>query len=309
MAAFSVRHSWAKPLTMGFMGATTHTSWSAFIAAFESRLRNQGWVNGHNIDIDYRWAEGRDNGYAKVAKDFVRRKVDIIVATGTPAALAAKKATKKIPIVFAVVGDPVGTKLVTSLAHPGGNITGLSNGQTNLAGRRLDELRRAIPGLKRLALIGNPNNHVIKLEMAAVQKRARKLKINVITRNIKNAAQIAPVMKSLKGEADAIYVCADPLLTHHRGHINILAASLKLPTMHAFRSYTNSGGLLSYGPDFRYNFERAAGLADRILRGTKPGSIPVEQNMKSKLVVNLNTAKALGLKIPKSVLRRADVIK
>ena len=152
MAAFSVRHSWAKPLTMGFMGATTHTTWSAFIAAFESRLRQRGWINGHNIDIDYRWAEGRDDRYAKVAKDFVRRKVDIIVATGTPAALAAKKATKKIPIVFAVVGDPVGTKLVTSLAHPGGNITGLSNGQTNLAARRLDELRKAIPSLKRLAL-------------------------------------------------------------------------------------------------------------------------------------------------------------
>jgi putative ABC transport system substrate-binding protein len=294
---------------MGFMGATTHTTWSAFIAAFESRLRQRGWIDGHNIDIDYRWAEGRDDRYAKVAKDFVRRKVDIIVATGTPAALAAKKATKKIPIVFAVVGDPVGTKLVTSLAHPGGNITGLSNGQTNLAARRLDELHKAIPSLKRLALIGNPNNHVIKLEMAAVQKRASKLKISVVQRNIKNAAQIGSAVKSLRGKADAIYVCADPLLTHHRGHINILAASLKLPTMHAFRSYINSGGLLSYGPDFRYNFERAADLADEILRGRNPGSIPVEQNMKSKLVINLNTAKALGLKIPRSVRRHADVIR
>jgi putative ABC transport system substrate-binding protein len=306
---FTEHRRWTRPATVGFLGATTHAVWSVFVAAFERRLRELGWVNGHNLEIDYRWAEGRKERYDAIAQDFVRREVDIIVAAGTPGVIAAKKATKTIPIVFGAVGDPVRTGLVASLAHPGGNVTGLSNGQTDVAGKRLDELRKAIPHLQRLAVIGNRDNHVIRLEMEQVQRRARRLKIDVVTRDIRRAAQIAPTIKRLKGHADALYVCADPLLTHHRIGVNILAASARLPTMHAFRDYADSGGLLSYGPDFRYNFQRAAELVDKILHGKDPASMPVEQNKRCELVVNLNTAKALGLTIPKRVRRRAVVIR
>lgn len=300
--------TWTRSATIGFLGATTHTVWSAFVAAFENRLRELGWINGHNVDIVYEWAEGRDDRYAKIAKDFVDREVDVIVTSGTPAVLAAKKATKSIPIVFAAAGDPVGAQLVRGLKRPGGNVTGLSNGQTNLAARRLDELRKAIPHLQHLAIIGNRGNHVIRSEMDKVERRARRLGIDVDTLDIRKATQIAPAIKRLTGNADALYVCTDPLLTHHRIGINILAASAGLPTMHAFRDYVEAGGLLSYGPDFRYHFQRAADLTDKILRGKAPAELPVEENKRCELFLNLTTAKALGLTIPKGVRRRAEAI-
>lgn len=305
---YSKQHHWAKPATIGFLGATTPSAWSAFVSAFEQRLHDAGWINGHNIEIDYRWAEGRHDRYDKIAKDLVGRGVDIIVTSGTPAVIAAKKATKKIPIVFAAAGDPVRSGLVGSLAHPGGNVTGMSNRQTDLAARRLDELHKALPRLKRLAIVGNRANHVIRLEIEQLEKRARPLKIEIVRRDIRHAAQIAPVIKRLRGKVDAIYVCTDPLLTRHMISLNILAASAKLPTMHAFRNYVEAGGLLSYGPDFRHHFQNAADLTDQILRGKNPGTIPVKQNKRCELVINLNTARALGLSIPKGVRRRAEAV-
>lgn len=306
--AYSQHHSWWKPATIGFLGATTPTIWSAFVAAFDHRLRELGWIDGHNLDIDYRWAEGRHDRYAGLAEGFVENGVDIIVTSGTPGVLAAKRATKSIPIVFAACGDPVKTKLVASLAHPGGNVTGLSNGQTDLAARRLDELHKALPHLQRLAIMGNHDNRVIRLEIEKIERHARRLGIVTVVCDIRSAAQIAPAIKGLAGKVDALFVCTDPLLTRHRIGLNILAASAKLPTMHAFRDYVEAGGLMSYGPDFSEHFARAADLVDRILRGENPARIPVKVNNNYELVVNQTTAKALGLRIPSSVLRRADVI-
>jgi putative ABC transport system substrate-binding protein len=305
-----VKHQrWERPATIGFLGATKHSAWGEFIAPFEQQLRKQGWISGHNLEIDYRWADGQTDRFEKIAKDFVDHGVDVIVTAGTSAVAAAKKATKTIPIVFAAAGDPVRTGLVRSLAHPGGNVTGLSNGQTDLAGKRLALLRQAVPGLKKLGIIGNRASANVRLEMDALQKAARKFKLDTITRDIRREPQIAAAIKGMKGKVDALYVCTDPFVTHHQIGINTLAAGAGLPAMQAFRHHIEAGGLISYGPDFRDLFGDAAGIVDRILRGTKPADIAVKQAKKCELVVNLHTAKALGLRLPKRLRRRAKVVR
>jgi putative ABC transport system substrate-binding protein len=305
-----VKHQrWERPATIGFLGATKHSAWGEFIAPFEQQLRKQGWISGHNLEIDYRWADGQTDRFEKIAKDFVDHGVGVIVTAGTSAVAAAKKATKTIPIVFAAAGDPVRTGLVRSLAHPGGNVTGLSNGQTDLAGKRLALLRQAVPGLKKLGIIGNRASANVRLEMDALQKVARKLKLDMITRDIRREPQIAAAIKGMKGKVDALYVCTDPFVTHHQIGINTLAAGAGLPAMQAFRHHIEAGGLISYGPDFRDLFGDAAGIVDRILRGTKPADIAVKQAKKCELVVNLHTAKALGLKLPKRLRRRATAVR
>jgi putative tryptophan/tyrosine transport system substrate-binding protein len=306
---FTVQRSWAVQAKIGFLGATTPEVWSGFVTAFEQQLRQLGWINGGNIAIDYRWASGEPKRYAALAKGFVGRDVDIIVTSGTAAVIAAKNATKSIPIVFAAAGDPVRTGLVASLPHPGGNVTGLSNGATGLALRRLKELRKVVPKLQRLAIVGNQRSSVIRLEMQQVEKGARKLKIKtVLTSHIGGPGKIAAAIKKFKGKADAIFVCSDPLLTTHRVSINTAAASAGLPTLHANRDYVLTGGLMSYGPDFQAMFESAADIVDQILRGKKPAQIPVRLPKKCELYVNRSTAHALGLTIPKGVRGRAKVI-
>ncbi|MGH6674505.1 MAG: ABC transporter substrate-binding protein [Xanthobacteraceae bacterium] len=305
-----IKHQrWERPATIGFLGATKHSAWSAFLPPFEQRLRELGWIDGHNLEIDFRWADGKPDRYQKIAKDFADRGVDVIVTAGTPAVAAAKKATKAIPIVFTTAGDPARTGLVHSLARPGGNVTGLSNGQTDLAAKRLELLHEAVPALRQLAILGNRASQNVQLEMEAAQKAARRLGIGTITIDVRNEPQIAPAIKRLRGKADALYVCTDPFVTHHRIAINTLAAGVGLPTIHAFRHHAEDGGLMSYGPDFRDMFRQGADLVDKVLRGVKPADIPVKLEKKCELVLNLNTAKALGLKIPKRIRSRADIVK
>jgi putative ABC transport system substrate-binding protein len=305
-----VKHQrWERPATIGFLGATKHSAWSEFITPFEKRLREQGWIDGYNLEIDYRWADGQADRYGKIAKGFVDRGVDVIVTAGTPAVAAAKRATKAIPIVFATAGDPARTGLVRSLAHPGGNVTGLSNGQTDLAGKRLELLRETVPGLHTVAILGNRASDNVRLEMDAVQKHARKLGLETVIRDIRREPQIAPAITGMRDKAEALYVCTDPFVTHHRNAINTLAAGAGLPTMHAFRHHAEAGGLMSYGPDFRDLFREAADIVDKVLRGAKPADIPVKLEKKCELVVNLHTAKALGLRLPKGVRRRASAIR
>jgi putative ABC transport system substrate-binding protein len=306
---FTLHRSWARQATIGFLGATTPTVWSTFVAAFDQRLRRLGWIDGSNIAIDYRWAEGRQDRYDDFAQDFVGREVDIILTSGTPAVLAVKKATKRIPIVFASAGDPVRTNLIDRLDRPGGNVTGMSNGHLDLAERRLDELRKVVPDLQRLAIIGNLGNRVIPHEVERIKRRARRLKIETVVSDVRGSAQIVPAIKAVRGKVDALYVCTDPLLTTHSVAINTAAASARLPTMHAFREYVETGGLMSYGPDFRAMFENAAGLVDKILRGTQPANIPVRLQQQCELVINQHTANALGIRIPKRVRARATVIR
>ena len=294
--------------TVGFLGATTPSVWSAFVAAFLQRLRELGWIDGSTVAIEYRWAQGRDELYAEFAAEFVRLKVDVIVTAGTDATIALKKATSKIPIVFAAVGDPVGTGLIASLAHPGGNVTGLSNEQADLAGYRLELLHEVVPSVRRVALLGNIGSPLILLEMKAAEEAAPKLGLDVFRLGVRKTEDIESAIESVKDRADALYVCTDPLISTNRVRINILAIGEKLPTVNSFREYVQAGGLISYGPNFPDLFRRAGDFVDKILRGVKPADLPVEQPVKFDLMINTTTAKVLGLTIPEKILVRASEV-
>jgi putative ABC transport system substrate-binding protein len=235
-------------------------------------------------------------------------KVDVIVTSGTPSVVAAKQATSVIPIVFAGVGDPIGTGLVASLARPGGNVTGLSIQATDLASKRLELLREIVPDLHRLATMANADVSPAMLEMAEVQATARALGLEVASHEIRHPEDIAPIFEALNGRADALYVCNDPLVTTNRIRINTLALGKLLPTIYNVREFVEAGGLLSYGPSFLDLYRRAADFADKILRGAKPADIPVEQPTKFELVINLKTAKALGVTVPPQLLGLADEV-
>jgi putative ABC transport system substrate-binding protein len=293
---------------IGYLGANTPSAESQRIAAFVQRLRELGWIEGRTIAIEVRWAEGRNERFAEIAAEFVRLKVDVIVTAGTAAVVAVKQATSVIPIVFAAVGDPVGTGLVASLARPGGNVTGLSLQATDIAGKRLELLREVVPGLRRLAILANVGTPQAVREMREVQATARALGFEVATSEIRGADDIAPAFDALKGRGDALYVVADPLVTTNRIRISTLALGVRLPTIHGQRENVEVGGLMSYGANFPGLYRRAADYVDKILRGTKPADIPVEQPTKFDLVVNLVTAKTLGLTIPQTLLLRADQV-
>jgi len=304
LAAGAQQH---KSPTIGFLGgATWESEWAA---AFVQRLHELGWTEGRTIAIEYRWTEGRNERIVEIVAEFVRLKVDVIVTYSTPPVLAAKQATSAIPIVFAAAGDPLGAGLVASLARPGGNVTGLSLLATDLTGKRIKLLREVVPGLRRLALLGNVGNPQVVVEIGEVQAAARTLGLDVVTSSeIRKAEDVAPAFGSFKGRADALFVVLDPLINNNRLPIATLALGARLPTMHGLRDLVEAGGLMSYAANFPDLFRRTAGLVDKILRGVKPAEIPVEQPTKFDLVVNLNTAKALGLTIPDSFLLRADEV-
>jgi putative ABC transport system substrate-binding protein len=297
-----------KPPTVGFLGQSTPLGESDRAAAFAQRLRELGWVEGRTLAIEYRWADGRTERFAEIAAEFVRLKVNVIVTGGTPPVIAARQATSVIPIVFASAGDPVGTGLVASLARPGGNVTGLSVQAVDLAGKRLALLREAISGFGRLAIMGNVGNPIIVLELGELQAAAGKLGLEVLTLEIQRPQDIAPALETVKGRADALYVCQDLLTVGNRMRINTLALGARLPVMHASREHIEAAGLMSYGPNFLDHYRRAADYVDKILRGAKPGDLPVEQPTKFDLVINLTTARALGLTIPEALLVRADEV-
>jgi putative tryptophan/tyrosine transport system substrate-binding protein len=294
--------------TIGFLGSSTPSAASQWVAAFLRRLHELNWIENRNVAIEYRWAEGRSERYAEIAAELVRLKVDVIVAHSTPAVIAAKQATAVIPIVFPVAGDPVGSGLVASLARPGGNVTGLSTQTNDLAGKRLELLREVVPGLRRLAIMANVGNPLAVLELREVLTTARTLGLEVVTSEIRRAEDIAPAFQGLKGRADALWVVADPFVTTNQIRINTLAAATRLPTMHGTWPFVEAGGLMSYGPHVPDLYRRAADFVDKILRGAKPADIPVEQPTKFEFVINLKTAKALGLTIPPAVLARADEV-
>jgi putative ABC transport system substrate-binding protein len=293
--------------TIGFFGVAPPSTWKPWVAAFVQRLRELGWVDGQTIAIEYRWAEGRSERFEEIMAEFVRLNVNVIV-TGGIAVPAAKRATSVIPIVFTLAPDPVGSGLVASLARPGGNVTGLSNQSGDLFDKRLEILREVIPSLRRLAIIANKDNPQVALEISDAQDKARKLGIDVTISEIVRADDIAPAIEALKGFAEALYVVSDALAVTNRVRINTFALAARMPTMHANREYIETGGLISYGTNYPDLFRRAGNYVDKILRGAKAGDIPVEQPTKFDLVINLTTAKALGLEIPSSVLARADEV-
>jgi len=298
----------AKLPMIGFLGALTQSAQSEWTAAFLQRMREHGWIDGRTVAIEYRWAEGRSERFPGMAAELVRLKVGVIVTAGTAAVIAAKQATPVIPIVFGTAGDPVGTGLVASLARPGGNVTGLSNQSADIAGKRLELLREVVPGLRRLAILANVGDTIGVLEMGEVQAAAQTLGLEVVALEIRRAEDIAPAIETLKGCADALYVVTEPLVNTNRVRINTLALGARLPTLHGQRAYVDSGGLMSYGANIPDLFRRAADFVDKILRGAKPGDLPVEQPTKFDLIINLTTAKALGLTVPPSLLSRADEV-
>jgi len=240
------------------------------------RLRELGWIEGRTVSIEYRWAEGRRERYIEIAAEFVRLKVDVITTSGNEAAIAAKQVTSVIPIVFAVAADPVGTGLVASLARPGGNVTGLSLQFTDLAGKRLELLREIVPDLGRLSAGA-------MLEMREVQAMARPLGLEIAPVEVRLAENIVAAVAALKGRADALYVCGDPLLNTNRVLLNTSALAARIPTMLGFREHVAAGGLMSYGANFPNLFRRAGDYVDKILHGGKPEDIPVEQPTKFDL--------------------------
>jgi putative tryptophan/tyrosine transport system substrate-binding protein len=268
-------------------------------------MRDLGWVEGRNLTIEYRWAEGSFDRYAEIANEFVRLKVDIIVTVGGD---AAKQATSTIPIVVVLMPDPVGTGLVASLARPGGNLTGLSILANDLAGKRIELLREVVPGLRRLALLASAGYSGNLLELNEVMTSARALGIEVLIEEVGQTDQIAPAIERLKGRTQALYVPANPFANTNRILINELALAAQLPTVHGFRQYVETGGLMSYGPNTPDLFRRAGDYVDRILRGARPADIPIEQPTKFDLIINLRIAKALGVTMPPTLLTRADEV-
>jgi putative tryptophan/tyrosine transport system substrate-binding protein len=266
-----------------------------------------GWIEGRTLAIEYRWSEGRTERAAEIAAEFVRLKVDVMVTAGTANVIAAKQVTSVIPIVFASAGDPVGTGLVASLARPGGNVTGLSNQSTDLAAKRIELLREVVPGLRRLAIMtyGGP---IAMLEAGEAHAAALTLGLEAVTLEIRQAEDITTAFETLRGRAEALHLASGQIPNTNRLRINNLALAARLPTMHTFRALVESGGLMFYGPNFQHMSRRAADYVDKILRGTKPADIPVEQPTKFELVINLQTAKALGLEVPSTLLARADEV-
>jgi putative ABC transport system substrate-binding protein len=298
----------AKLPTIGYLGANSAAAQREWTAAFVQGLRELGWKEGENVTIEYRWADGRSEHYSEFADEFVRLKVDVIVSAGNEATSLAKKTTSAIPIVFPVAGDPVGTGLVANLARPGGNVTGISIQQTDLAGKRIELLREVIPNLRRVAIMGNIHSPNSVKDMSEVQTTIAKLGLKDSKQGISRVEDIAPAFDALKGLADALYVSGDPLVNTNRVHINDLALAAGIPTVYGFRELAKAGGLMSYGPSFPDLFRRAASYVDKILKGARPADLPVEQPTKFELVINQKTAKALGLTIPPSLLARADEV-
>jgi putative tryptophan/tyrosine transport system substrate-binding protein len=292
--------------TVGFLGASS-SGFAPWAAAFVARLRELGWVEGRTIAIEYRWSEGRAERYAEIAAEFVRLKVDVILTVGSAVPIV-KQAATNIPIVFAVAIDPVGSGLVASLAKPGGNVTGLSIQANELAGKRVELLREILPRLRRLAIMFNADNTQPVLEMGETQAEARRLGLEIFPLAIRRAEDIAPAFQDLKTKVDAVYVAVDQLIVANRPRILTHAFDEQLPTIFSERDFVKAGALMSYGPNYADLFRHSADYVDKILRGTKPGDIPVEQPTKFELAINLKTAKAIGLTIPEVFLQRVDVL-
>lgn len=298
----------AKLPIIGFLGANTPSAQQESTAALVQRLRELGWIEGRNLQIEYRWAEGRFDRSPEMIAELLALKAEIIVTHAPLNVIAARRVTSVIPIVFAAVGDPVGIGVVASLARPGGNVTGLSLQSADLAGKRLELLREIIPGRRRLAILINAASPNAALEVSEVKAANPKFDFEVTVLEIKRAEDIAPAIGGLKLGADALYVQTDPLFNTNRSRISALALDARLPTISGTREYVEAGSLMSYGANFTDLFRRAGDYVDKILRGANASDLPVQQPTKFDLIVNLKTAKALGLELPPTLLARADEV-
>jgi putative tryptophan/tyrosine transport system substrate-binding protein len=293
--------------TIGFLGATSAGP-SADVPAFQRGLSEAGFVDGQNLSIEYRWAEGRYDRLPALATDLVDRNVDVIAVQGTASARAAKGATSTIPIVF-FVGDPVGAGLVTSLARPGGNLTGVAVVIIELVPKRLELISELVPRAREMALLVNPNQPTIERVMRDAQEAARAKGVQLHILKAGSDNQIDAAFAALvRQRAGALLVEPDPFFDSRLDLLVALAARHAVPAIYTFREYTTAGGLISYGPSFEAAYRQVGVYAGKILKGAKPADLPVEQPTKFELVINLKTAKALGLAIPPALLARADEV-
>jgi putative ABC transport system substrate-binding protein len=294
---------------IGFLGNSTPAHEANLVGPFREGLRELDYVEGRNILIEYRWAEGKYERFPALIRELIALKVDVIVTAGTPASLAVKKATTSIPLVMVAVGDPVGTGIVASLAQPGGNITGLTSLSPNLEGKRLELLREVAPGVSHIAVLWNSASPSQVIQEKEVQAAAQVLRMKVFSLGVQSPEEIENAFAAiLRERPGALLVLADRLFLHHRARIMDFAAKHGLPGVHAYRELVESGGLMSYGPSYASMHRRAAYYVDEILKGAKPAVLPVEQPSKFELVINLKAAKALGLTIPQTLLLRADEV-
>jgi putative tryptophan/tyrosine transport system substrate-binding protein len=297
-----------KPTTLGILGTGTSVSQGKMYEALVVRLRELGWAIGRSVTIEYRWAEGQSERMAEIAAEFVRLKVDVIVTTGAEGIAAAQKATSTIPIVFAVTADPVAAGLVTSLAQPGGNVTGLSAQSADVASKRVGLLREVIPALRRLAIMCNTKSRGAELEMHETEAAARTLGLHAESIRLQRPEDVAAAFDGLSSRADALVVVPDPLVSINKIRILTLALGSRVPAIYGSRDYVEVGGFMSYGPNLLDLYRRAGEYVDKILRGAKPAGIPVEQPTKFELAINLTTAKVLGLSLPDKLLALADEV-
>jgi ABC-type uncharacterized transport system substrate-binding protein len=292
---------------IGFLVAGTQASHGDWVAGYAKRLSELGWTDGRNVTIEYRWAGGDNQRMADFVAEFVRQKVDIIVTSANGAKLA-REATSSIPIVFAAYSDPIASGLAESLARPGGNVTGLTTQPSDLASKRLGLLREIVPNLRRLSALANVAASGFLQERDSIKAVAAGLNVEAEIFELRTADDIAPALAKLSGRTDALYVLSEPLVNTNKVQILEAVTAAKIPTMFGFREFVEAGGLMSYGPNFPDLFRRAADFTDKILRGAKPADLPVQQPVKFDLIVNLRTAKKLGLKIPESFLLRVDEV-
>jgi len=299
----------AKVVRIGYLSGSSPATFKHHVAGFRDGLRDLGWIEGQNLIIEYRWAEGSTERLPALAAELVRLKVDLIVASSTPGAQAAKHATREIPIVFAMVSDPVASGLVASLAHPGGNVTGWSNILPEMSGKLLELLKEAMPGASRIAVLYDPANPGKALELKELRAAARVLGVTLQSLEVPSPKELEAAFSAMtRRRPDALITFVDAVTLPHRQRIVEFAAKSRLPAIYQVREFVEAGGLMSYGLSVERQMRRAAYFVDKLLRGAKPADLPVEQPTKFELVINLKTAKALGLTIPQSILIRADEV-
>ena len=298
-----------KVARIGYLGNSSPALEPDLLGAFRQGFRDLGYTEGQNILIEFRWAEGRSERLPELAAELVRLKVDVLVAAGAPGALAAKQATQTIPIVMAAVGDAVGTGLVRSLARPGGNITGSTGMTQDLDGKRLELLKEIVPKLSRVAILLNPANPFSAFGWKEALAPAEALHLKLEPVEVRAAEQFDAAFAAIaRQRPGALYILPDPVLLAYRARIVDFAAHRSLPAIYPFKEFVDAGGLISYAPNVPAMFGRAATYVDKILKGTKPADLPIEQPTQFELVINLKTAKALGLSISQSLLNRADEV-
>jgi putative ABC transport system substrate-binding protein len=296
----------AKIRRIGFLGAISASAYAAQVEGFRAGLRDFGYVEGKNLSIEFRWAEGNYDRLPQLAAELVRAGVQVIVTHGTPGTQAARKATNTIPIVMAIVTDPVASGIVASLARPGGNVTGTALFNGEMGAKRLEILKEVAPGIAHAAVLVNPENPSAARDVKVVEAAAVTLKIALQRVQVRAAGEIEGAIEAVvKSRAQAFVFFEDATLIANAARIADLATKQKLPAA-GNREFAEAGGLIGYGVNFHETFRRTAYFVDRILKGTKPGDIPVEQASKFELVLNVKTAKALGIKVPQAILVRAD---